>query len=114
MRFVERNSRKLGRMLLYAMVRHGARLEKRQAVLFRLVDVGAELFAMAAACVHAASLMKKNPSDPTPRELADVFCRQAAVRVRHSFRGVFHNEDVATWRLAQDTLRGRYTWLEQI
>jgi hypothetical protein len=114
MRFVERSSRKLGRMLLYAMVRHGARLEKRQSVLFRLVDVGAELFAMAAACVRADALTKKDPSDPSPRELADVFCRQAAMRVRHSFRGVFHNEDVATYRLAQETLRGRYTWLEQI
>jgi hypothetical protein len=114
MRFVERSSRKLGRMLLYAMVRHGAKLEKRQSVLFRLVDVGAELFAMAAACVHAESLSKKDPSDPTPRELADVFCRQAAHRVRRSFRDVFHNEDVATYRLAQETLRGRYTWLEQI
>jgi alkylation response protein AidB-like acyl-CoA dehydrogenase len=113
-RFVERSSRKLGRMLLYAMVRHGANLEKRQSVLFRLVDAGAELFAMAAACVHAESLSKKNPSDPTPRELADVFCRQAAHRVRRSFRDVFHNEDVATYRLARETLRGRYTWLEQI
>jgi hypothetical protein len=113
-RFVERNSRKLGRMLLYAMTRYGAKLEKRQSVLFRLVDVGAELFAMAAACAHAEALLRKDPQDSTPRELADVFCRQAAHRVKRSFRDVFHNDDVATYRLAQETLRGRYTWLEQI
>jgi len=113
LRFIQRNSRKLGRMLLYAMVRYGARLEKKQSVLFRLVDVGAELFAMAAACAHAESLVRRNPGDTTPRELADIFCRQAAVRVKKSFRAVFHNEDAATYRLAQETLRGRYTWLEQ-
>src|SRR5262252_7147230 len=53
MRYVERTTRKLGRSIFHAMVRLGPKLEKRQMVLFRLVDVGAELFAMAAACSRA-------------------------------------------------------------
>jgi alkylation response protein AidB-like acyl-CoA dehydrogenase len=114
MRFVERSSRKLGRMLFYAMAKFGPKLEKRQAVLFRLVDVGAELFAMAATCVRARAMVRSNPADRSPLELADVFCRHARRRVKRSFHDVFHNDDTATYRLAKDTLEGRYTWLESI
>src|SRR5688572_2725440 len=44
-RYLDRTARRLSRTLFHAMVRFGPRLEKRQAVLFRLVDIGAELFA---------------------------------------------------------------------
>ncbi len=114
MRFIERKSRKLGRMLFYAMSRFGGRLERRQAVLFRLVDAGAELFAMSAACVKAKQMLRQHPEDRSPVQLADVFCRQARRRVARSFHDVFHNEDLATYRLAQDTLKGRHVWLEKI
>jgi hypothetical protein len=112
-RFVERAARKLGRTLFYAMARFGPKLEKRQAVLFRLVDVGAQLFAMAAVCGRARELVRQNPGDRTPELLADVFCRSARKRVKRSFADVFHNHDGPTYRVAQDVLTGRYAWLEK-
>ncbi len=48
------HTRKLGRAIFHAMVRFGPKLERRQLVLFRAVDIGAELFAMTAACVQSA------------------------------------------------------------
>jgi alkylation response protein AidB-like acyl-CoA dehydrogenase len=113
MRFVERASRKLGRTLFYAMARFGPKLEKRQSVLFRLVDVGAQLFAMSAVCVRAKQLLKENPSDRSPELLADLFCRGARKRIRRLFADVFSNHDVLTYKVAQDVLAGRYAWLEQ-
>jgi alkylation response protein AidB-like acyl-CoA dehydrogenase len=113
LRFVERASRKLGRTLFYAMARFGPSLEKRQAVLFRLVDVGAELFAMSAVCVRAQALVKANPHDPTPIRLADLFCRHARRRVARLFTDVFKNHDRFTYRVAQEVVEGKYTWLEQ-
>jgi hypothetical protein len=113
MRFVERASRKLGRTLFYAMTRFGPKLEKRQSVLFRLVDVGAELFAMAAAIVYARTLQQSDPEVKDAAALADTFCRSARRRIRRHFADVFSNDDVSDYRTAQNALAGQYMWLER-
>jgi alkylation response protein AidB-like acyl-CoA dehydrogenase len=112
LRFVERASRKLGRTLFLAMTRYGPKLEKRQSVLFRLVDVGAELFAMSCACVHAQRLMQQDPSNRGPGRLADLFCRHSRRRVKLLFSQVFDNDDAFTYRAAQEVLQGRHAWLD--
>jgi hypothetical protein len=113
-RFVERSARRLARGVFHSMMRFGPKLELRQAVLFRLVDVGAELFAMAATCARAAWLRHRDPSaGERAVRLADVFCRQARRRVRSKFAGLWRNEDVPTYRLAQEILEGEHRWLER-
>jgi hypothetical protein len=99
---VDRAARRLARTTFHAMLRFGPRLEQRQMVLFRLVDVGAELFAMTAACARAELLRSRGDADAI--ELADVFCRHARRRVGTSFDAVFDNEDVATYGLARRVL----------
>jgi alkylation response protein AidB-like acyl-CoA dehydrogenase len=111
LRYVERTSRKLARSTFYAMTRYQAKLQHKQSVLFRIVDIGAELFAMAAACVRAEALRKHGNAEAVA--LADVFCRRAKIRIRHLFSELFKNADAPTYRLAQDVLKGRHTWFEQ-
>jgi alkylation response protein AidB-like acyl-CoA dehydrogenase len=113
LRFVNRSSRRLARTLFHAMIRFGPRLEKKQAVLFRLVEIGAELFAMSAAVAKAQLLLKRDPSNRGPGELADVFCRNAAWRVAVKFEEVFANADDQTYRLAQDVVARKHVWLEE-
>ncbi|PYV11255.1 MAG: acyl-CoA dehydrogenase, partial [Acidobacteria bacterium] len=113
LRYVERSSRRLARMLLYAMMRHGARLERKQMTLFRFVEIGAELFAMTSACVRARMLQKRGEQGEQAAALADHFCRLAHRRVEASFRAIFHNDDDATYRLSQRVTSGEFTWLEQ-
>lgn len=110
LRFVDRRSRKLARTLFHAMVRFGPKLELRQSVLFRLVDVGAELLAMTAAVSQAQALVAEGNRNAT--ELADVFCRHARRRVDNLFNDVSGPDDVATYNVAQRVLRGEYAWLE--
>jgi alkylation response protein AidB-like acyl-CoA dehydrogenase len=114
LRFAERSSRKLARSTFYAMGRWQAKLEKRQAVLGRIVDIGAELFAMSAAVVYATTIRAEHPERAAEAaELADLFCKQAARRVGALFHGLWSNEDVQNYALAQQVLQGRYAFLEE-
>ncbi len=109
-RFVDRMSRKLARTTFHAMVRFGPKLEQRQMVLFRLVDVGSELFAMAAVCARAEMLRRRGQAEAVA--LADAFCANARRRVRDIFAKVFRNDDVQNYGVAKDVLAGRHAWLE--
>jgi hypothetical protein len=111
LRFADRATNKLGRALFHAMVRHGPKLERRQMILFRAVEIGAELYAMAAACVRARMLATRGQIEA--ERLADVFCREARVRIRRLFASLDGRNDTAHYRLAQEVLRGEHAWLEQ-
>jgi len=112
-RYVHRTSRRLARNVFHAMVRFGPSLEKKQAVLGRLVDIGAEAFMMTASCVRARMLVQENPNDRTPEELADLFCRQARRRINARFKALFRNDDAAAYKVARGALDGRYDWVEE-
>jgi hypothetical protein len=111
LRWAERHTRHLGRMLFHAMARFGPKLERRQMVLFRGVDIGADLFAMTAACVRARMLAEQGNTEAT--ELADLFCREARQRIRANFKRFYGSNDAMTYKVAQRVLDGRHAWLEQ-
>jgi alkylation response protein AidB-like acyl-CoA dehydrogenase len=113
MRFIERAARKLAREQFHAMARYQGGLERKQAVLFRLVDVGVELYAMSATCVRARWMASKNAADRTPLDLADLYCRGARRRVAQYFHSVWSNDDALTYRTARAVLDGRFEWLEE-
>jgi alkylation response protein AidB-like acyl-CoA dehydrogenase len=114
LRFVQRSSRKLARTLFHKMIRHGAGLQRKQALLFRGVDAGAELFAMAAVVSKAQMLTRKDdPAAEQARRVADVFCRMARRRVRQLFREMSVNDDALLYRTAREVLDGDHMWLEE-
>src|SRR2546422_105666 len=114
LRYVDRTARRLARSVFHAMVRFGPKLEYRQAVLFRLVDVGAELFAIAATCARAQWLLRRDgTTGQRAVALADLFCSEARGRVDAKFKQLWRNSDVAAYRVAQDVLQGEHRWLEQ-
>jgi alkylation response protein AidB-like acyl-CoA dehydrogenase len=107
-RYVERASRKLARETFYAMARWQGKMERKQGFLSRVVDIGAELFAMSATCVRA-----KAEDDPAGRELAELFCQQARRRVEALFDALWDNTDALDTRVAKRVTEGRYTFLEE-
>ncbi|HEX6351005.1 MAG TPA: acyl-CoA dehydrogenase family protein [Candidatus Dormibacteraeota bacterium] len=111
LRYAERNARKLARSIFYGMSRYGPKLEFKQAFLGRLVDIGAELYAISATCVYARMLVEDDRSD-NAYELADLFCRQSRRRIETLFDALWHNEDDRNYRTAQRMLEGEYRWLE--
>ncbi|MEV4813388.1 acyl-CoA dehydrogenase family protein [Micromonospora avicenniae] len=109
LRQVERVSRKLARSTFYAMSRWQGRMERKQAFLGRIVDIGAELFAMAAVCVRAHVERDTRPENV---ELADLFCRQARVRIDALLSALWENTDSVDVAAAKRILAGRYADLE--
>jgi alkylation response protein AidB-like acyl-CoA dehydrogenase len=114
MRFVERASRKLARSTFYAMARWQAGTEDHGAFLGRIVDIGAELFAISATVVYTQTALREHPERAAEtQELAEVFCNQAQHRTERLFHELWDNADAPNHRLAVDVLKGRHTWLEE-
>ncbi len=104
---LEQDTRRLGRDLFHMIARHRQGLQRRQLILGRLVDCGAELFAIGAVIARAAS-----PAAPAEAiTLADLFCRQARRRVAALRRDIYANDDIENYRFARSLLDGRFAWL---
>jgi hypothetical protein len=113
LRYVERSARRLARQTFYGMARWQARMEYHQRFLARLVDIGAELYAMSAACVRAEMIRSDDPAHAAAAaQLADAFCQQARLRVDALFDRLWDNSDASDQALAEAVLRGEFSWLE--
>ncbi|RNG18035.1 acyl-CoA dehydrogenase family protein [Streptomyces botrytidirepellens] len=112
LRYVERSARKLARSTFYAMSRWQGRMETKQSFLSRIVDIGAELFAMSAACVRAEMLRSRGDHGAEAYQLADVFCRQARIRADELFGRLWTNTDDLDRKVVSGVLSGSYEWLE--
>jgi alkylation response protein AidB-like acyl-CoA dehydrogenase len=108
LRYAERASRKLARAIFYGAGRWQGKLERKQGFLGRMVDIGAELFAISAVCVRA-----KRDDRPEAYELADMFCAQAQVRIGELFTRMWHNTDDLDAAFARRVMDGRYAWQEE-
>ncbi|WP_435215188.1 acyl-CoA dehydrogenase family protein [Streptomyces sp. bgisy034] len=112
LRYVERTSRKLARSTFYGMSRWQGRMETKQGFLGRVVDIGAELFAMSAACVRAEHLRARGEHGREAYQLADAFCRQSRLRVEELFGRLWSNTDDLDRKVVKGVMAGTYEWLE--
>jgi alkylation response protein AidB-like acyl-CoA dehydrogenase len=114
LRYVERTSRKLARATFYGMARWQGGLEQKQGFLARIVDIGAELFAVSAACARASMIAADEPSrGRAAHQLADTFADQSRHRTERLLDELWQNTDAADERLAKRVLDGAYAWLEE-
>ncbi len=110
----ERLTRKLSRSIFHQMVIQGPKLEKKQATLFRAVDIGADLFALSAAIIHAVDQQKINGIDSEKqKQLADIFARKMLRRIRNKFNDLHSNDDNEKTRLSCSILEGEYKFMEE-
>lgn len=113
LRHVERTARKLARCTFYGMSRWQGRMETKQGFLGRVVDIGAELFAMSAACVRAEHLRGQGDHGREAYQLADAFCRQSRLRVEELFGRLWANTDDLDRKVVKGVMSGTYAWLEE-
>ena len=110
-RYVAGTAKKLSRRMFHTMLRHGPKLEQMQILVGRFVDIGTELFAIAASCSRAQYLIDKGTDRNEVLALVDHFCRGSRERVADLFRGIRENHDATGYRLAQQTLAGAGSWM---
>lgn len=114
LRFVERASRRLARQTFYGMSRWQGKLELKQRFLARIVDIGAELFAMSASCVRAERVRSQDPDEgASAYSLAGAFCAQSRLRVERLFDQLWSNTDDGDRQLTRAVLGDEHTWLER-
>jgi alkylation response protein AidB-like acyl-CoA dehydrogenase len=113
LRYAERSSRKLARQTFALMGRYQAGLEQKGRLLGRIVDIGAELFAISAACVYAQRIATEDPSKrDSVYELASLFCTQATRRAEEEFKALWSNDDALQYKAAQKVLAGDFAWFD--
>jgi hypothetical protein len=98
----------MARSMFHHMGMYRDKLERRQLILGRLMDIGTDLFAMAATCSYARHL----GTDAAER-LADHFCREAIRRIESAYRELAANHDPVTNQVGKSVLAGDMRWLEE-
>lgn len=106
-------SRRMARRLFHQMAKFGPKLERRQVLLGRFADIGGDLFALTAACVHAQVRMGEGEPEEKVLMLVDDFAAQAGARIAENFRGISRNADDHGYQLAQQVVAGDHLWIER-
>lgn len=111
--FIDKNAHKLAYHLFFFMGRYQQKLERKQMILGRLVDIGTDLFVMAATCSYAHSKYQENPTDKSIVDLANHFCSLARRRIDNNFEALTANDDKSANKVADEVLNGDFKWLEK-
>jgi len=113
LKYAESASRRLARAVFHGMLRYQAKMERKQAFMFRSVDIAMELFVMVATIVRTQKLIdERAPEAASGTELADLFARNTRHYVDEKFRALWNNDDDAKYAVGRHVLEERHAWLE--
>lgn len=110
--YAAKTSRRLARAMFHAMVKHGPKLESKGMTLGRLVDIGTEVFTIAATVSRADAMIKKGHDKKEVRLLVKHFVRDAKLRIDGNFHALRKNTDGLGYKFSGQVLDDTYTWLE--
>ena len=109
--YLQATAHRLARSIFHSMGLYQEKLERKQVLLAHLMDIGTELFAMAATCSYAIRLAGER-HDSSPMTLADQFCREATKRIENHFRDLGSGDGKLMNQVGKGVLAGEFAWLE--
>ena len=112
LRYIGLKSQKLARGLFHQVLKHQKRLEKKQLLLARYVDIGTNLFAMAATLSYTDYLIQQRGGDRALQHLADLFCKQARRKINGNFKNICCNDDKLIDKVGKHFFEDEYSWME--
>lgn len=110
--FIEVTAPRLARNIFFYMAKYQKKLEHKQMILGRLMDIGTDLFVMAATCSYARLQATKLNND-SAIDLANYFCELAKRRIDQNFTDLNDNDDSHTNSIAKRIVNKEFKWLEQ-
>lgn len=110
--FIEKQSHRLAGKIFMGMAKYRQHLERKQMLLGRLMEIGTDLFAMAATCAYALSLKGQTGIGDSATELANHFCVIAKRRIEERFTALTHNDDRSANALGKHVVDKSFRWLE--
>ena len=113
LKYVESSSRRLARGVFHGMALYQAKMERKQAFMFRAVDIAMELFVMVATIIRTKRLIdSRAPSAKSAVELSDLYCRNAKHFIEARFAELWNNDDDLKYAVGRHVLEERFGWME--
>jgi alkylation response protein AidB-like acyl-CoA dehydrogenase len=113
LKYVESSSRRLARGVFHGMALYQAKMEKKQAFLFRAVDIAMELFVMVACVTRTQKMLDaRKPEAKAAAELTDLFCRNAQHYVEQKFHELWANDDDVKYAVGRHLLEEKFAWMD--
>jgi alkylation response protein AidB-like acyl-CoA dehydrogenase len=103
LRWLDRHSKKLARTLFHQMMRYRAKMEYKQLLLGRLVDIGIELAVMGLVASRIQGEISEGREQNLPRAL--YWLKSRRLVVKQLFHAIHHNDDELCKDLATGLLR---------
>ena len=113
LRFAERASRRLARNVFHGMVWYQIKMEKKQAFLFRTVDIAMEIAVLVATVVRTHKLQQAGAANASQAlALTDLQAKNSTRYINDKFRALWANDDDAKYKVGRQVLDGTHSWLE--
>lgn len=109
--YCAKTCRKMARRLFHTMGRYQQKLERKTLILSRYVEIGTDLYAMAASLARAEAMLAQTPDNKTINDVVDLFCNIARKRIENNFRMLRCNHDDLTDKVGKELLEGQLDWM---
>lgn len=108
--YIAKSAKRLARTMFHTMVKYQQKLEREQLILACFVDIGTDLFAMAATLAYAEGLLARTDNKAELQTVAHVFCMDAIARIERNFKAVKKNHNDLYSKVADHLMDGKYDW----
>jgi len=109
--FIAGAAKRLARTMFFTMAKYQQKLEREQVIMSNFVDVGTDLFAMAATLSYADTIAPNSKEKEALLDAVDLFCTEARARVQANLKAVGKNYNQKFTKIAKNAMEGKYAWM---
>ncbi|NDC83203.1 DNA polymerase II [bacterium] len=109
--YIQKTAKRLARELFHTMAKYQIKLEKEQLLLAQFVDIGTELFSMAASLSRAEFILSNEPNKASVLNVVDLICKRSKRRINGHFKAIRSNDNGLMSKVSDGLLKGDFDWM---